>query len=173
MTIAIRALEPQEWETLRRFWLDSLQSAPVFFGGDSDAAGSPPQMWQTTIRGPQHQLFGLFEGGEDGGTLIGISAVFAQREDPSGQTVIFGMSFILPDYRGRGLSRLLYEARLDWARARPQFRRVILSHAQSNAASRGAHRRFGFVLTNTVLQVRPGGGCETEEHYERLLTPQS
>jgi len=74
------------------------------------------------------------------------------------------MSFIAPAYRGRGLSRLLYDARLAWIKARPRFKRVILSHAVSNEASRRAHRRYGFVLTDTVALA--GLAAEPEEYYE-------
>ncbi len=99
-----------------------------------------PEEWESTIRGPAHRVFGLF----DAGRLIGITAVFAWREDPSGESAILAMSFILPEYRGRGFSRLLYKARLDWARTVVQFKRVVVSHRESNERSRRAIERHGF-----------------------------
>lgn len=38
--------------------------------------------------------------------LIGITAVFAWNSDPTGQAAILAMSFIVPEFRGRGLSHL-------------------------------------------------------------------
>lgn len=160
MAIAIRKLEWNDSVLLRRFWLKGLAQYPVFFGGQDGLADQPDGYWQTAIAGPDHQMFGLFHGGR----MIGITAAFAFAEDQSGQTAIFGMSFIAPAYRGRGLSRLLYDARLAWIKARPRFKRVILSHAVSNEASRRAHRRYGFVLTDTVALA--GLGAEPEEYYE-------
>jgi RimJ/RimL family protein N-acetyltransferase len=160
MAIAIRKLEGKDWATLRGFWLLGLANHPVYFGGQDGLADQPANYWQRAVAGPDHQMFGLF----DGGRLIGITAAFAFAEDQSGQTAIFGMSFIAPDWRGRGLSRLLYDARLAWIKTRPRFRRVILSHAISNEASRRAHRRYGFVLTDTVALA--GLGAEPEEYYE-------
>ena len=165
MTISIRALNPGDREMFRDFWLAGLKTFPVFFGGYAESETISPQMWRTVIQGPTHQIFGLFEDA----ALIGITAAFAKQEDPSGETAIFGMSFILPPWRGRGLSRLLYDTRLEWAKARPRFKRVVLSHRESNAASRGAHRRYGFTLTGRVLQPGPDGASEHEEFYEMAL----
>ena len=166
MTITIRALSPDDWPILRAFWLAGLADFPVFFGGYDGAATAPAQMWKNALQGPRHQMFGLF----DDASLIGITAAFSQHEDPQGQTAIFGMSFIAPEFRGRGLSRLLYEARLEWIRAHPEFRRVILSHRASNQESRRAHRRYGFVLTGRVMQTGPDGKTEPEEIYEMALS---
>ena len=108
-------------------------------------------------------MFGLF----DGDCLIGITAAFALAEDPAAQTAIFGMSFILPEYRGRGLSRLLYEARLEWTRARLPLQAGDPLPCRSLTKRRAlrAHRRAdGFVLTDTVTLA--GLGTEPEEYYE-------
>ena len=121
-----------------------------------------PEQWQETIRGQSHQAFGLF----DGHRLIGMVASFTWRNDPTGQTAVLAMSFILPENRGRGLSRLLYEARLDWIRAQPQFTRVVVSHRASNEASRRANQRHGFRLTGREPHTWPDGTTEDEIWYE-------
>jgi RimJ/RimL family protein N-acetyltransferase len=166
MAIAIRKLDDADGAMLRAFWLQGLAEFPVFFGRVEDIAIQPPGYWRNVIRGQDHQIFGLF----DSGRMIGITAAFAFAEDQSGETAIFGMSFIAPEYRGLGLSRLLYDARLAWTRARPRFKRVILSHAVSNEASRRAHRRYGFVLiekkTLADTVALAGLGTEPEEYYE-------
>lgn len=160
MAIAIRKLDGTDGVTLRRFWLHGLRHHPRFFSGQAGIADLPPDHWQAAIAGPDHQMFGLF----DNARMIGITAAFAVREDPHGETAMFGMSFIAPDYRGLGLSRLLYDARLAWIRTRPRFKRVILSHAAFNEASRRAHRRYGFTRTDTVAPAGRDG--EPEEYYE-------
>jgi RimJ/RimL family protein N-acetyltransferase len=164
--IAIRPLHPEEWPLFRDFRLFALRSSPgVFSGTLADAEARPEQAWRALIAGPGHQIFGLF----DGATLIGITAVFTEADDPSGGTANLAMSFIHPDYRARGLSRLFYEARLDWIRARPQFRRVTVGHRESNEASRRANQHHGFTYTGRKSRLWPDGTVEDDWSYELLL----
>jgi RimJ/RimL family protein N-acetyltransferase len=150
----------------KEFRLQALKVAPgVFATSYEEAVTRSPEQWQTTIRGPVHQVFGLF----DDERLIGITAVFTSRDDPSGETAELAMSFILPEYRGQGLSRLLYETRLDWIRAQPQFRRVIVSHRASNEASRRANQRYGFLPIGRSTRKWPDGKSEDEIFYQLLI----
>jgi GNAT superfamily N-acetyltransferase len=113
MAITIRPLESREWAVLRDFRLQALKAAPGVYGESwEEAVSRSPQQWRDGITGRTHQIFGLF----DGERLIGITGAATWRDDPSGQTAILIMSFILPEYRGLGLARLLYEARLEWIR---------------------------------------------------------
>src|ERR1700678_2798415 len=120
-SVTVRALEPSQWEIFRALRLDALRAAPGAFSLSYDEVVTwSPQIWQSETKGADHQVFGLF----DGERLIGITAAFTYRADPTGQTALLAMSFILPSHRGRGLSRMLYDARLTWIRARPKFRHV-------------------------------------------------
>ncbi|HEY1709111.1 MAG TPA: GNAT family N-acetyltransferase [Rhizomicrobium sp.] len=164
MTIAIRALDPAEWEMLRDFRLQALKSMPgVFMGRFEDSVDRPEAEWRDFIRGPFNQAFGLF----DGDTLIGITAVFQWREDPSGESALLAASFILERYRGRHLSRLLYDARLNWIARQPVFKRVVVGHRQSNEVSRRANQRYGFTEFRRAARVWPDGTREDEILYER------
>jgi len=164
--IFIRALVPAEWERLRDFRLGALRAAPGAFAlSYEECASWSPEQWQAGISAPTHQIFGLF----DGENLIGITGVFTRREDPSGQTALLVMSYIEPAYRARGLSDLLYRARLDWIRASRRFRTVHVSHRASNEASRRANQRHGFVKTGAKPIQWPDGTVEDEIHYELTL----
>jgi RimJ/RimL family protein N-acetyltransferase len=79
------------------------------------------------------------------------------------------MSYIVPAYRGRGLSRLLYAAALDWTRRHRQFRRIIVAMRASNAASRHACERHGFAPVRTATRKWPDGTNEDEIIYELRL----
>jgi RimJ/RimL family protein N-acetyltransferase len=170
-TISIRALDSTEWAVFRDFRLAALKAAPGVFGSSYQAeATMTAEEWQRTVTGAGHQVFGLF----DGEYLIGITAALTWREDPSGETALLGMSFILPEYRGRGLSRLLYEARLDWIRSHAQFKRAVVFHRQSNEASRRASQRHGFLLIGRAPHTWPDGTTEDEIFYElRIQTAPS
>ncbi len=77
------------------------------------------------------------------------------------------MSYIRPEYRGRRLTALLYEARLRWIASQPQFTRTIVSHRASNEASARAIRRHGFTLIDRVQRTWPDGTIEDEVRYVR------
>jgi RimJ/RimL family protein N-acetyltransferase len=79
------------------------------------------------------------------------------------------MSFILPEHRGRHLSRILYQARLDWIRAQEQFKRAVVSHRVSNEVSGRAMQHFGFRETHRARKAWPDGGDEDEVFYELNL----
>ena len=165
--IHIRPLVASEWEAFRDFRLAALKAAPGCFAGSyEDEAKRSPEIWRAEIAGEAHQAFGLL----DQQRLIGITAVFTWRGDPTGQTALLAMSFILPEYRGRSLSRLLYQARLAWIRERPKFRRVIVSHRASNEASRRANQRHGFVRTEFAARTWPDGQTENEIFYELKIS---
>lgn len=165
-SISIRALDPAEWRMLRDFRLYALQSAPGAFAlSYEECASWSAEQWQAGMSAPTHQIFGLF----DRERLIGITGVFTRREDPSGQTALLVMSYIEPAYRGRGLSDMLYRARLDWIRASRRFRTVHVSHRASNEASRRANQRHGFVKIGTEPFTWPDGTTEDEVHYELKL----
>lgn len=164
--ITIRALEPAEWADFRDLRLHALQIDPgVFFSSYETELNNTAEEWQSTVQGPAHQVFGLF----DGPRLVGITAAFTWREDPSGETAILGMSFLLPEYRSRGLTRLFYKTRLDWIHAQPQFKRIVVSHRASNEASRRAIERHGFLPARRVSRTWPDGATEEEWVYEMRI----
>ena len=119
--------------------------------------------WRALLSPERQQIFGLF----DGDKLIGISGVFTSREDAAAAHLI--MHFILPEYRGRKLSRLFYEASLDWARSRKTFRRIVVAARESNAPSLGAMSAAGFQPTHRETHTWPDGATEDEIWYELRL----
>ena len=117
------------------------------------------------MAGPNHQVFGLF----DDTQLIGITGVFGGRESSNCKTAFLVMSFIVPEYRRRGLSSKLYAARLDWIRMQDTFNRVVVAVRASNEASQRACRRFGFTFVGRTPRAWPDGTTEDELSYELQL----
>jgi RimJ/RimL family protein N-acetyltransferase len=161
--ITARPLTARDWRIFRDMRILALESEPgVFFAPLSSALSKSPEEWQSLVSSPTQQAFGIF----DRGRLVGITAVFTSRDDPSGSTAGLAMSFIMPKYRGRGLAKLLFDVRLDWVRARPHFKRVLVSHRESNEASRRANQRQGFLFRRRVNRTWPDGEVEDELIYE-------
>jgi RimJ/RimL family protein N-acetyltransferase len=74
-----------------------------------------------------------------------------------------------PDYRGRGLSKLMYEKRIEWARAHATVRRIVVSHRASNEASKHANQKHGFIFMRSHEKTWVDGVTEDEVYYELLL----
>jgi RimJ/RimL family protein N-acetyltransferase len=166
MEATVRALGIADWPDFRRIRLEALLSDPgAFHSNHAAELGRADDHWRRLIAAPGQRVFGLFAGG----ALAGIGAVLSHRDDPSGRTALFGMSYIRREYRGCGFARLLHEARLDWVRSQPQFRAVQVSHRASNLASGRAIARSGFAFLGRVERVWPDGIAEDELLYELTL----
>jgi RimJ/RimL family protein N-acetyltransferase len=170
VSISVRPLGRADWRTFRRLRIEALRREPGAYCVPLESAlGRSDEEWQELVDRFGQQLFVLF----DGEHSIGIGAALTYRDDPTGRTAELAMSYIKPEHRGRGLSRLLYAARLEWIRAQPTFHRAIVSHRASNEASRRAIERHGFVLIHIGQTRWPDGALEEEWHYELQLRPGS
>jgi RimJ/RimL family protein N-acetyltransferase len=162
-SIRIRPLRASEWSAFKDFRLAALKSAPGMFATSFETASvRSPEEWQEIIAGPRHQVFGLF----DGAALIGITGVFGGREASNKEAAFLVMSFIMPEYRRRGLSSMFYQARLDWIRMRDEFKRVLAAVRASNDASQRACRNFGFACIGRSPRTWSDGTTEDEMVYE-------
>lgn len=167
MTITLHRLEVDDWERFRAVRLEALRSDPgVFSARLADALARSDEGWQDFLRNPNTAVFGVF----DGEQMIGITGISIDREDPTGETAMLWGSWLRPDYRGRGISKAMYEARLGWAKAHPICKKVVVSHRESNIASRNANQKNGFrFVGKSDPQTWPDGGVEPILDYELQL----
>lgn len=140
--IYIRPFRKEEWELFKAKRLQALKDLPhLFLSSYGATAAQRDEFWQEMIGGENEEIFGLF----DDQKLIGITGVFKNWRDETGKTANFGMSYLDAGYRGKGLSALLYQARIDWARA-TGFEKITVGHREGNEASKAANQKFGFVF---------------------------
>lgn len=131
--ISIRPLTHADLEIFKTIRLCALKNNPGVFSHPYERAiKQKPAYWEDILSRAGKEVFGLF----DDDALIGITGVFTVQEDPSGKTAILGMSYIEPDYRGRGLSDMLYKTRINWAKEQGTFDKILVSHRAGNEASR-------------------------------------
>jgi RimJ/RimL family protein N-acetyltransferase len=105
-------------------------------------------------------VFGVFAG-ED---MVGLTAIIAEADRKTAQLVA---SYIREAHRGLGLSTMLYRARLEWFRERPEFEKLLVSHRASNDASRRAIQKFGFRMTGVIAgKVWPDGTIDDQIDHE-------
>jgi RimJ/RimL family protein N-acetyltransferase len=163
MNITTRALTAQDWEAFRQIRLRALHEHPgVYLGSYKAAAARTETEWQEMLDSKGKCIFGLF----DSDKIIGLAAVFTSREDSNGQSGILAMDYIDPLYRGRRLSKLLYQARIDWAKQYRPFKRLVISHREGNEASRRANQSFGFKFVGKEEIDWPDGTKALDYRYE-------
>ncbi len=164
--IEIRPFKPDEWHVYRAVRLKALETDPKFFCESyDDAKAKPDEHYQAHLLDANSAVFGVFRHGD----VIGMTGIVIDKEDASGQTANLWGSWLEPAWRGKGLARRMYEARLNWAKARPGVKRVTVSHRKSNAISKKANQRWGFTFTHAREILWPGNQKETEFCYELKL----
>ena len=165
MTVTLRRLGPADWRALRAVRLRALADAPGnFFRSLVEDAAQPDTHWQAMLANPASAIFGAF----DGELIVGLTGAFTDRDDPSGATAAFGMTWLDPAYRRQGVSQRYYEARIAWARAQG-YARIEVGHRASNAASGAAMRRAGFRMIGRRPHPWPDGVVEDDVLYELAL----
>ncbi|MBL8641226.1 MAG: GNAT family N-acetyltransferase [Alphaproteobacteria bacterium] len=159
-TISIRSWTENDWVAFRAIRLEALKHTEHVFGVSYDhALNLSEEYWTDTLQDTYNgAVFGLY----DGENVIGLTAVFRHRDHKS-DTVIFAMSYIRKNYRGRGLSDLLYKARLDWAEQQEGIVSIWIGHRDGNQASFRANQRHGFQLIST--EDMTFGDGTTDKHY--------
>ena len=166
MNYAVRKLEESDWRIFSEIRLRALRTDPKVFGSTYKREASFTEAkWRSRLSDPDSGIFAVF----DRDKPVGITGISIHRDDPSRKTALLWGSWLRPDARGKGISKLLYEARIDWARNQPGVERIIVSHRESNAASKFANQKFGFVGTHTTEKLWNDGVTEREFHYELIL----
>lgn len=164
--ITIRALVPEDWEIFREIRLHAVtMHTGYFLSSVEETKQYPPEHWKQSLSGGDKQVFGLFSNGK----LIGITGVFTWKEDPTRKTGIMAMSFIEPEYRGRGYSSLFYKARLDFAKNHKPWTKLAVAHRDGNDASKHAILKHGFVYKGAEEITWPDGKKDLKHQYELNL----
>jgi RimJ/RimL family protein N-acetyltransferase len=166
MQYSIQKLEEKDWRVFSEIRLRALQTDPTVFGSTYDVETKfEAADWKSRLSSPDSAVFAVF----DNNRPVGMTGVGVDRNDPTKRTALFWGSWLEPDARCKGISMLLYEARIEWAKQQPGVERIIVSHRESNLASKFANQKFGFVPTHETEKVWNDGITEKEFHYELIL----
>lgn len=162
--LTLRELDIDDWRALRELRLHALATEPgLFFRHYDEEVGRSDDHWVGLAVGDdEHQLFGIVAAAR----LVALSGVSLDPDDVRPGTAKFGMTFVLPEYRRRGLAARLFEARMAWVRERPDVARIVVGHRGSNEASRRAVERAGFVRTARYAHRWPDGSDDDNVVYE-------
>ena len=163
MNIFTRQLTENDWCEFSQVRLKALQTDPNVFGSNYEKESQMTEAeWRSRLQAKENAIFLIFENE----TPIGMTGVSIDRNDPTKKTALLWGSWLAPHFRGKGLSELMYQARINWAKEQPTIEKIIVSHRASNLSSKYANRKHGFVLTHKTEKVWTDGATEDEIFYE-------
>jgi RimJ/RimL family protein N-acetyltransferase len=163
MNITIRRLTEDNWLAFSQVRLTALQTDPKVFGSNYERESQMTEAeWRSRLQAKDNAIFLIYENE----TLIGMTCVSIDRDDATKKTALLWGSWLAPHVRGKGLSKLMYQTRINWAKQQPTAEKIIVSHRASNLASERANQKHGFVTTHKNEKVWTDGATEYEIFYE-------
>ncbi|WP_068397663.1 GNAT family N-acetyltransferase [Pedobacter cryoconitis] len=160
---SLQRLLPAQWEDYKSIRLEALQTNPAMFGSSylKESAYSQGE-WVSFLENDKRAIFALYAME----ALIGLTGVILDKDEAT-NAVLFA-SFIKPEYRGKGLTKLFYQARIDWAQSK-NCKLITVSHRAGNEISKAANQRFGFKYVNSKNVDWPDGTYADELFYSLQL----
>lgn len=154
-----------DWQTFKAMRLEALSKHENFFAFSYESAlAKEDSFWQEKLLDvDKAAIFGLYD--ED--KSIGLTAIFRNWTGLEGVAVL-AMSYIRDEYRKRGLSEKLYQARIDWAKAQDDIHTLTVGHRNGNDASRGANQKLGFKFVRIEEDHDYGDGTKGQNHIYEL-----
>jgi RimJ/RimL family protein N-acetyltransferase len=133
MNITIRQLTEDDWFEFSRIRLKALLTDPKVFGSNYEKESQMTEAeWRSRLQAKDNAIFLIYKDE----TPIGITCVSVDREDATQKTALLWGSWLAPDFRGKGLSELMYRTRIHWAKRQPTVEKIIVSHRASNLSSK-------------------------------------
>jgi GNAT superfamily N-acetyltransferase len=163
MSVSVRRLGPDDWQTWRDVRLAALAEAPYAFASSLakeqayDEAG-----WRDWLQ-PDRGMKAVAHART---ATVGVVGAWLP-EDRHGAVELYSM-WVQPAWRGRGVGDLLITEVLDWARER-HHPRVDLWVVDANPTAERLYQRHGFRLTEES-QPHPGNPHVLERIMTRDLT---
>ncbi len=160
----IRQFTAEDWPAYKAIRLKALATDPMVFSSNyTKEAAYVDEEWQRKLISSDRAVFGVY----NGASLIGLTSIGFHHGDPIKQKAICWASWLEPGERGKKLSRLFYQARLDWAKSQPTVTVVETGCRASNIASEKANQHFGFVCTRINPEcIWPDGTTDAEKIFE-------
>ncbi|MEZ5347428.1 MAG: GNAT family protein [Pyrinomonadaceae bacterium] len=166
MNISIKQINVDDWKLFRDIRLLALKTDPAVFGSNFERESVQSENeWKDPLSSDDCAIFIIF----NNKIPAGITAIAVERNDPTGKTAILWGSWLEPDSRGKGISDLMYRARIDWAKRHPNVEKIVVSHRASNLSSKFANQKHGFKHTRSESKIWHDGVTEDDVHYELML----
>jgi GNAT superfamily N-acetyltransferase len=113
MNISIRQLSENDWREFSQIRLEALKTDPLVFGSNYEKESKMTEAdWRSRLQAKDNAIFLIYAGD----TPIGMTCVSVDRNDPTQKTALLWGSWLAPHFRGKGLSELMFQTRIDWAK---------------------------------------------------------
>lgn len=139
MNFFTRELTENDWQILKKIRLEALKLHPNFFAPSRDEFKFTEADWKERLNNPDSATIILLNENVE---PIGLTGIVRDKEDRSIAWLV--SSYIHADYRHKGLTRYLYEARIKWAKEQGDIHSLVVHHRDDNEASRRSHQKFNF-----------------------------
>lgn len=139
MNFSTRKLTAEDWQIVKQIRLEALQLHSNFFAPSRDEFKFTESEWKDRLSGASSASFGVFN---EKNEIIGLTGITRDNDDAGLAWLV--SSYIQAPYRRMGLTRLLYEARIQWAKAQNDIHTLVVHHREDNEASRKSHQKFKF-----------------------------
>lgn len=164
MAISLRQLGADEWQLFKTMRLLALQSdAHVYTTNNDEWLTKSDAEWQKMLEDNDSAIFGVF----DGEYCIGITCIGIHWDSPDKKIGLLWGTWLKPEYRGKGISKQLYETRLNWARQHPTCEKLVVGHRAGNMASERANQKHGFIYMHSE-ERRWGDGADDQVRIYEL-----
>lgn len=140
----IKKLSAEDWEILKAIRIESVKVHNDVFAPSIDPELLSDQEWKSRLSNPNSVSFVLLDGD---GNAVGLTGIY--MPDPYVGHMV--STYINNENKGKGLSSMLYEARIEWAKNHPTLKKLILGQRQCNDAIRKVHQKFGQILFSSFF----------------------
>ena len=160
--VIARQLQSHDFMKFKKIRLRSLKEEEHCFAASYAHENKLPKTHWVNECSPtkDKSFFGLF----NGTNLIGFMFAKKWDQDSSNQTAYWGSAYIIPEYRGTGLGKALYQQREKWTKKHPSFTKCIFGCFERNTRSKAIHLKHGakYLFTRTL---KTSGRPDTPLHY--------
>lgn len=157
---SIRQFSAAGVEQYKSIRMEALQKEPGVFGSSyAREIAFTKEQWLDRLNNVSSACFGLYYGDE----LIGVTGIVFDKKEPG--LAHMTQSYIRTMHRGKGLSHLLYDARIQWAKVKG-IKVLRIGHRENNLRSKAANQQYGFKYSYRESINWPDGTVEDSLYYE-------
>ena len=163
------ALSAFQVPAYRELMLEAYEHAADAFTTTAAERQAEPETWWAKRIGSSSGTATAF-GAWDGGQLVGTVAIeYYTKPKMRHSALVLGM-YVTPSHRGRGCGRLLMEAAVAAAQARPEILVLTLTLTEGNEQALRLYQALGFSVWGVEpLAIRTESGIKGKVHMSLAL----
>ena len=156
-----------EWQMLKQIRVDAVNSHPDVFAPSIHPDKLSDEEWKNRLNNPASASFVIID--EKTKEAVGLTGIYLEDGNANSETGHMISSFMKNSHKGKGLSKLLYQARIDWAKQHHSLKRLVLEQRETNTAIKCVHQKFGFKFSKASECKFADGTKAKTEIYELIL----